>query len=68
MTDSGDEDPPEEGETDRASEAYLRRELTGVVIMLWLAGSISDLSMLRLVYGLQGYGWFGYGGHSPPEY
>jgi hypothetical protein len=60
--------PRSDGETDGSTlERYSRRELIGLVVMLWLAGSLSDLRTLRLLYGLQGFGRFGYGGHSPPE-
>lgn len=51
-----------------ALESYSRRELLGLVILLWLAGSISDLRAIRLAYGLQGFGRFGYGGDTPQEY
>lgn len=42
-------------------EGYSRREWLGLIVMLWLAGSLSDFRALRLVYGLQGYGWYWYG-------
>mgnify|MGYP000701775069 CR=1 FL=1 len=41
--------------------AYSRRELLGLVITLWLAGSISKDEALRLLYGFQGYGYYKYG-------
>lgn len=65
MTDRTDEPPPNEGEGDGTPAAYSRREWLGMVIMLWLAGSLSDIQTIRLLYGLQGYGWFGYGGGPP---
>ena len=68
MTDETEELSSHGGESGRASKVYSRRELVGLVVMLWLAGSLSDLQLFQLVYGLQGYGWFGYGGYSPSEY
>ncbi|MDX1745175.1 MAG: hypothetical protein R3324_04495 [Halobacteriales archaeon] len=62
MTDSTDD---QDGKTPKA---YSRRELIGLVVALWLAGSLSDIRTLRLLYGLHGYGRFGFGGHPPPEY
>lgn len=34
---------------------------------MWSAGSISDSKAMRLLYGLQGYGHFGYGGDAEPN-
>jgi len=62
MTDSTDD------QDGRAPRVYSRRGLIGFIITLWLAGSLSDRQTLRLLYGLQGYGRFGFGGHPPPEY
>lgn len=66
MTDRADLRSDEEADGSTL-ERYSRRELVGIVVMLWLAGSLSDLRTLRLLYGLQGFGRFGYGGHAPSE-
>lgn len=67
MADRTEEPSSYKGGSGRALKTCSRRELVGIVVMLWLAGSLSDLRTVQLVYGLQGYGWFGYGGDPPSE-
>jgi hypothetical protein len=65
MTDPTDRGSAEPVETETLPAVLSRRALLGVVVAMWSAGSISDIQALRLLYGTQGYGWFGYGGTDP---
>lgn len=46
---------------------FSRRTLLGFIVAMWSAGSLSDARATRLLYGVYGYGQFGYGGHAPAE-
>jgi hypothetical protein len=65
MTDSTDQDSAERVGTETTLASLSRRALLGVVVALWSAGSISNDQAIRLYYGMQGYGRFGYGGMEP---
>lgn len=62
MTDPTDQDSPEHVGTGTTLASLSRRTLIGLVVALWSVGSISDDQAIRLYYGMQGYGRFGYGG------
>ncbi|MEF8842800.1 MAG: hypothetical protein V5A62_14440 [Haloarculaceae archaeon] len=62
MTDSTDQDSAEHVGPGTTLASLSRRALLGLVVALWSAGSISNDQAIRLCYGMQGYGRFGYGG------
>lgn len=61
MVDRRDQSQHDAKEED-SQTAHSRRELLGVIITLWLAGSLSEHDTVRLLYGFQGYGFYGFGG------
>lgn len=68
MTDSTDQDSAEHVGTGTTLASLSRRTLLGLVVALWSAGSLSNEQAIRLYYGTQGYGRFGYGGmESEPD-
>ena len=64
MTDPSTRDSDERNESAMHPVSLSRRALLGLIVALWSAGSLSDSQATRLLYGLQGYGWFGYGGEA----
>lgn len=67
MTETSAGDSTERADSGTRPASLSRRVLLGVVVAMWSAGSISDAQATRLLYGLQGYGRFGYGGDEEPN-
>lgn len=67
MTDTSTENSTERAGSEPRLVSMSRRVLLGLVVAMWSAGSLSDLQAVRLLYGLQGYGRFGYGGDAEPD-
>lgn len=65
MTGPVDQDSVDGRAADAESSVLTRRTLLGLVIALWSTGSLSDVQAIRLYYGIQGFGRFGYGGDDP---
>jgi hypothetical protein len=68
MTVPTDQDPRECAETGTSRPTLSRRALLGIIVALWSTGSLSNGRTARLLYGLQGYAQFGYGGAAPDRY
>ena len=64
MTDPPTRKEADDGEPEGPHASLSRRALLGVVVALWSTGSLSDRRVARLLYGLQGYGQFRYGGET----